>query len=388
MYSKLSRWLSLVGLLTFVAFDAAAQAPAAAAPASAPAPAPGTQLRGDIRATRVVGVVTWEDKVTKAISPLAENQIIHDNAIVHTGENASVLLLFSSGASISLAHTSDLDIENFTQDPFASYEPAKEKEEPSISNTSIKLTRGELVGNVKKLKNAGQPGGSKFTVGTPVGAAGIRGTTFRIVYRPTGNGQAFNFVMTTLEGNVEVTLATGTVAAPPVSVTDNNEVVINNVTVNTTTNEVTVTNNAGQTTVVATPPAAQAADLTNVQAVTAAAQQIAQAVANVVFTAPTTTNTNTGNTGGTGNTGTGGDTTNNGTPNNNGTSGTNDTNNNSNQGTNNNSNQTPNNSNNSNNSNNNNSNNNNSNNNNSNLNGSPGGTSNTPHLTPGAGTGN
>jgi hypothetical protein len=374
MYSKLSRWLPLVGVFAFLAFGAAAQ------PAATPAPAvaAGSQLRGDIRATRVVGTVTWEDKVTKVVTPLTENQIIHDNAIVHTGENASVLLLFSSGASISLAHTSDLDIEKFTQDPFASYEPAKEKEEPSVSNTSIKLTRGELVGNVKKLKNAGQPGGSKFTVGTPVGAAGIRGTTFRIVYRPTGNGQAFNFVMTTLEGNVEVTLATGTVAAPPVSVTDNNEVVINNVTVNTTTNEVTVTNNAGQTTVVATPPAAQTADLTNVQAVTAAAQQIAQAVANVVFTAPTTTNTNTNNaggTGGTGNSGTGdANNNNNGTSNNNGTNDPNA------NGTNNN--QTPNNS-------NNNNSNNNSNNNNSNNNpgGSPGGTSNLPKLTPGAGTG-
>lgn len=56
-----------------------------------------------------------------------------------------------------------------------------------------------MVGNVKTLNHAAE---SMFSVSTPAGAAGIRGTTFRIVYRPTGNGQAFNYQLSTSEGVV------------------------------------------------------------------------------------------------------------------------------------------------------------------------------------------
>jgi hypothetical protein len=298
MPSKLLSWLLVFTFASAFVFDAAAQTPPPAAPAAATAQPPGR-----IRLTRVVGQVTVEDIATKAVQPGTNDMEITQGSIVHTQENSSVVLVFSNGATVNLAFNSDLNIEQFTQDPFSSnYEPAKATEEPTgtTSTTSIKLTRGELVGNVKKLHTSA---GSKFTVGTPVGAAGIRGTTFRIVYRPTGNGQAFNFVLTTIEGNVEVTLATGTVTLP-VSVTDNKEVVINNVEVNPTTNEITVTTGTGQTTTVTAPPPATDAPVTTVQQVQAVAQQIAQAVADVVIPAtPANTNTNTGGTqSGTGNT--------------------------------------------------------------------------------------
>lgn len=280
MHSKLLSWLALIGLFAIFAGEAVAQG-VAQAPAGAAA---STQQPGRIRASRVVGQVTVEDIATKATQALANDSEISQGSIVRTGENSSVVLLFSNGASINLAFSSDLNIEQFTQDPFAgNYEPAKATEEPSVSTTSINLTRGELVGNVKKLKTSA---GSKFTVGTPVGAAGIRGTTFRIVYRPTGNGQAFNFVLTTIEGNVEIQLASGTIASLPVSVTDNKEVVINDIVVNPTTNQITVTSSTGQTTVLNTPPPANDAPVTVVQQVQAAAQQIAQAVATAMFTPP------------------------------------------------------------------------------------------------------
>src|SRR5204863_3545758 len=71
--------------------------------------------------------------------------------------------------------------------------------EPTVSRTNLRLEFGEMVGNVKTLNRAA---GSAFSVSTPAGAAGIRGTTFRIVYRPTGNGQAFSFQLSTSEGIV------------------------------------------------------------------------------------------------------------------------------------------------------------------------------------------
>jgi hypothetical protein len=273
MHSKLHPWLTILGLLLAFAVEALGQG---ATPA-----ANSTQKPGRIRASRVIGQVTVEDIASKAVQALVNGAEISQGSIVRTGDNSSVVLLFSNGASISLGFRSELNIEQFTQDPFGgTYEPAKATEEPSVSTTSIKLTQGELVGNVKKLKTSA---GSKFTVGTPVGAAGIRGTTFRIVYRPTGNGLAFNFSLLTVEGNVAVEIATGTIAAPAVEVTDNKEILITNVVVNPATNELTITTATGQTIVLTTPPPVTDAAVTDIQQVQASAQQIAQALFDVTF---------------------------------------------------------------------------------------------------------
>lgn len=278
MHIKFLSWLTLLGLLT-ANISAVAQGTAGT---TAPTTATETRL-GTIRASRVIGDVTVENVATKVRAPLVNNQEITQGNIVRTGENSSVVLIFSNGATVNLAFSTELNIEEFIQNPFEGvYEPAKATDEPSFSSTNIRLTRGELVGNVKKLKTNL---GSKFTVGTPVGAAGIRGTTFRIVYRPTGNGQAFNFVLTTVEGNVE--LATGTVTMP-VSVTDNTEVVINEVVVNPTTNEITMTTTAGETVTLTAPPPASDAPVSTVQAVTGVAQSLADAIVNVVIAPPTT----------------------------------------------------------------------------------------------------
>lgn len=286
MYNKFFTWLSLCSVFAAFAFSAAAQTPAPTAPSAG-----GSRL-GDIRASRVVGTVTFTDIATGAVQPLANDQVIHQGTIVKTEADSSVVLLFSNGAAINLAHTSELNIEQFTQDPFAApFQPATATEEPSVSVTSIKLNRGELVGNVKKLRTSA---GSKFTVGTPVGAAGIRGTTFRIVYRPTGNGLAFNFSLMTIEGDVAMELATGTVNAP-ISVTDNQEVVINDVTVNPTTNEITVTTSTGQQ-VTVPAPTVTTANSTDIQVVMSAFQTIVDEVAAKVFSSPTQSTGNSSNT--------------------------------------------------------------------------------------------
>jgi ferric-dicitrate binding protein FerR (iron transport regulator) len=262
MHSKLLPWLSLLAL--FAAFTAKAAAQ--------------QQVVGKITAARVVGAVSMTVKATGAVSPVANLTPIYQGTTVTTGKGASVVLVFANGATVNLGTDSVLDIDQFTLSPFdeTKYDAATAKDEPSDSTTSITLTHGELVGKVAHLK-ADQ---SKFTVSTPVGSAGIRGTTFRIVYRPDGNGRAF-FSMTTLEGNVEVVLKTGTVT-PPIAVTDSKEVVLADVTVtvNDQTGQVTVS--TGTTTTVV-PTTATA---TTTQQIVAAAQEIAQAVATVVITSP------------------------------------------------------------------------------------------------------
>lgn len=267
MQTKFFCWLLLLGLSFALPCSVVAQGTAPAAQA---------QQSGRIQAVRLRGTVTATDKVTKAVTNIAEGGELSQGAAVTTGKDSSVVLVFSNGATISLGAESLLDIEQFTQDPFSQdFNAANATDEPTTSTTKLKLTRGELVGKVAKLK---KEQGSTFTVGTPVGAAGIRGTTFRIVYKPDGTGKAF-FSMTTLEGSVEVTIA-GTTSTP-VQVTDNKEVVLAEVTitVNDATGAVTVTTATGSTTVVVPTDTST----TTTQQIVAAAQQIAEAIATVVI---------------------------------------------------------------------------------------------------------
>jgi hypothetical protein len=102
---------------------------------------------------------------------------------------------------VRVGNNSRLEIKEFLMDPLQTDIPnvAALTSEPTVSRTNLRLEFGEVVGNVKTLNRAA---GSSFSVSTPAGAAGIRGTTFRIVYRPTGTGQAFNYQLSTSEGLV------------------------------------------------------------------------------------------------------------------------------------------------------------------------------------------
>ncbi len=263
MNKKYLTWLWLLGVAAFLCLDASAQT---------------AQAPGQIRVAKVSGTATAvKDGNTITLQNGTE---LTQGYVVNTGKNSSVVLVFSNGATLNLAQDTSLSIDEFTQDPFAEEQSvSKLTSEPSTSKTKLNLSRGELVGNVKKLN---YDAGSSFSIQTPVGAAGIRGTTFRIIFRPDGTGKAF-FSLTTVEGNV--VLAAGTVNLPTeTSVPDNKEVeVIIDVNVDAVTGEVTVAVGSAPPVVVAD------ATPTSVAAVAAVAQQIATAVAAVTFTTPTTT---------------------------------------------------------------------------------------------------
>ncbi len=261
MQKTLLLWIFLAGLCAATTTRAVAQATAA----------------GRIVLARVAGDVTVADNATKAETAAVNGREISQGFTVKTTKGASVVLVFSNGATINLKEESELNIEKYLQDPFAQdFNPATATEEPSSSITALNLTKGELVGNVKKLN---KEKASSFNVQTPVGAAGIRGTTFRIVYRPKGDGTA-TFTLTTTDGTVVLT--TGTVTLPVGAGVNNDqpkEIVIE-VTVNPTTGVATITTPTATLVVSAAP-------LTSVSAVVEAAAVVAQAVATVVF-APVT----------------------------------------------------------------------------------------------------
>ena len=234
MNSKALLWAVLFGFV-FVLSGAEARA---------------AQDPGKIIARGVKGKVTAREKAADpSVNPVTvtNNLELRQGMIITTEVNASVVLVFTNGTVVNLGTDSVLDIDTFTMEPGAGdITPDTIVNEPTVSKTKINLTKGELVGKVAKLNKAG---GSEFTVQTPVGAAGIRGTTFRIVYRPGGTGQAF-FSLTTIEGSVDVTLA-GQVT-PSAAVGANQEVVLANVTVNVdnVTGQVTITMPAGTSTAV------------------------------------------------------------------------------------------------------------------------------------------
>ncbi len=235
-------------------------------------------VTGMIKALRVRGTVSATVKATNVRTVLTDNAEISQGSTVTTAPGASVVLSFSNGASVNLGTDSSLDIEQFTQDAFSgTLSAATITAEPTTSTTKLRLTKGELVSKVAKLNAAG---GSTFTVNTPVGAAGIRGTTFRIVYRINpATGQAL-FSLTTTEGSVNMALlATGAVATAPVDVAAGTEIAV---TANIdAAGNVTVTLPSGATTVIAT----NVSTATNAE-IAASASVIAQAVANVVITPP------------------------------------------------------------------------------------------------------
>jgi hypothetical protein len=238
MLRKFSFWIFAFGLFTSFVAEVSAQAPA---PAPAPAPA---KIAGIITAKLVTGTVTVQDNVTKTPRPLQEKDQVQVGDTVITGKsrNSGVVLVFSNGATVTLKADSELNIAEFLQEAWdTSLNVAEMTAEPSASTTNLHLARGELIGTVAKLN---KEKGSSFNVQTPVGAAGIRGTTFRVVFRPDpANPGHYTFTVSKPEGNVNVTMqgATGTVSAP-VSVADNREVVVSvQGTVNATTGQITVT---------------------------------------------------------------------------------------------------------------------------------------------------
>ena len=153
---------------------------------------------GSIKAARVQGDVF---RVSKAGTvQLKDGDAVFESDSVTTGKGASVVLVFMNGSSVRLGSDTSLNVEEFKMDPLAQpiSNPSTLKAEPSQSKTALNLSYGEMVGDVKKLNTS-----STYSIKTPVGAAGIRGTIYRIVFRPSSDGKAF-FTISTAEGRVEM----------------------------------------------------------------------------------------------------------------------------------------------------------------------------------------
>jgi|GEM_PF-1929920 len=167
-----------------------------------PAPSADARVKGQIVAARVQGHVTAVSKATQESRLLKDGDQVSEQTTIVTAPGASIILAFSNGATVDVAGDSKLDIAEFEQDPFSAPIKASDmKQEAGTSVTKLNLTRGELVGRVAHL-NVDK--GSEFTVRTPVGAAGIRGTVVGVIFTPLKGGKA-HVEIETFEGLVSFT---------------------------------------------------------------------------------------------------------------------------------------------------------------------------------------
>lgn len=181
------------------------------------------RLPGRIVVAKVVGSVSATNLADRSARDLKENDVITEKYTVNVGAASSTILIFSNGSAVNLQENSSLVISEFLQDPFSTpYAMTTATEEPTTSVTNLNLQKGEVVCNVKKLHTKG-PGGSTFQVKTPVGAAGVRGTTFSVRYVPAADGTGRGtYTLSVTEGEVALTDTAGTVTV----VTSGREVAI------------------------------------------------------------------------------------------------------------------------------------------------------------------
>jgi FecR protein len=163
------------------------------------------QAPNTYRTSTVIGSVVWKNSLSGESQPLRADQALPEGAIISTGEASSVSLVFASGATALIGEKSEVAISKFQQALFGDDASQISVEEPSVSTTEILLNKGTITSGVSKLRPE-----SSYVVKTPIGAAGVRGTVFQVIYDPI---QKVLRVLTA-EGKVVFTTATDNVEIP------------------------------------------------------------------------------------------------------------------------------------------------------------------------------
>jgi hypothetical protein len=174
---------------------------AANTPVTAQAP---TMNLGNIRVVKVEGRDAKLVDASGQTSTLKEGAFIRQGAKIQTGKEASVVLLFDNGTTVNVKPETEFAIEKFAQDPFDAngidYQTLKS--EPSSSVTRLNVPEGTIVLDIAKLKKD-----SSFQIATPVGSAGIRGTSLGVT--SSKSNQATPVTLAVSTGVVQLKTATG-----------------------------------------------------------------------------------------------------------------------------------------------------------------------------------
>ncbi len=153
---------------------------------------------GKVQAGKITGNVTIIDAKSQR-KPLATGAVFQEGARVETGVDSTAELVFSNGASLLLIPGTLLEIRTFRQVPSAGItDPYRQiQADPSPSVTEVELSRGKVIGEVRKLNAL-----STFTVKTPAGLTRIRGTVFTVEYQQLTNDLC-KHISTCVRGSVD-----------------------------------------------------------------------------------------------------------------------------------------------------------------------------------------
>jgi len=163
-----------------------------------------TMNLGNIRVLKIEGRGVQLIDAAGQSSPLKENAFIRQGARIKTGKDSTVVLLFDNGTTVNVKPESEFAVEKFAQDPFEAngVDYQSLKSEPSSSVTRLNVPEGTIVLDIAKLKKD-----SSFQIATPVGSAGIRGTSLGITSNK--NNQSNRVTLAVATGVVQMKTATG-----------------------------------------------------------------------------------------------------------------------------------------------------------------------------------
>ncbi|MBE2179257.1 MAG: FecR domain-containing protein [Chthoniobacterales bacterium] len=132
---------------------------------------------GNIRAVKVEGTAWQISGASGAKERLREGAFLRQGATVETAGNGNVILLFENGSTMQIRPGTRFSISEFLIDPFdpAAVDFQRIKSEPSTSLTEVMVHEGTVLAQISKLNRS-----SSYNVSTPLGTAGIRGTTLGV----------------------------------------------------------------------------------------------------------------------------------------------------------------------------------------------------------------
>jgi hypothetical protein len=118
---------------------------------------------------------------SKLKEPVVRGSVLPEGYSIKTNLFSESVLLLSNGTTATIQENSVFKLIEFKQAPFDAQNQSfgQLENEPSTSTISIEMEIGSLVVQTKKLNKT-----SSFSIQTPTGTAGIRGTQFQLASRP------------------------------------------------------------------------------------------------------------------------------------------------------------------------------------------------------------
>ena len=161
-------------------------------------------VEGSVRVIKVEGA-TVEVMANGSPIQIQTGTILKQGSQIKTGKDGVVDLMFDNGAVLEITPNTEFLIKNFEREAFdpTGVDYKTMQGEPTRSKTILKVNFGAVLAGVKKLKST-----SEFNVSTPVGSAGIRGTSFFVHFDSKKRGGA---IVGVTDGKVEVLTSSGAI---------------------------------------------------------------------------------------------------------------------------------------------------------------------------------